>query len=159
MEKVHILEETNWKIRMSNKNVLASVKFGKNNELTGYYSFVYKVYICWIKTASLLPTCVIYKCKRLWVSNTLQIIEEEQKGKGRITAMKNLGVSVIFILALLFTVGNEVKAQDQGKVCAVPFGLPNCKDATCNSSCQRKFPPNGNGMCQGGVTCLCFHPC
>ncbi|EOY10322.1 Defensin-like protein - like 7 [Theobroma cacao] len=73
--------------------------------------------------------------------------------------MKNLGVSTIFILALLFTVGNEVKAQDQGKVCVVPFGLPNCKDATCNSSCQRKFPPKGNGMCQGGATCLCFHPC
>ncbi|WRX25100.1 hypothetical protein QQP08_017587, partial [Theobroma cacao] len=62
---------------------------------------------------------------------------KEEDKKRRLTATKNLGVSAIFILALFFTIGDEVKPQDQGKVCVVPFGLTNCKDATCNSSCQR----------------------
>ncbi|MBA0677094.1 hypothetical protein Goari_018516 [Gossypium aridum] len=51
-------------------------------------------------------------------------------------------------------------AQDgEGKLCAIPFNLPNCTDWVCKTACASKFPPNGYGMCQGGSTCLCFHPC
>ncbi|TYI44025.1 hypothetical protein ES332_A01G208600v1 [Gossypium tomentosum] len=74
--------------------------------------------------------------------------------------MNKLQMSAILIVAILFAIGNEIMAQDgEGKLCAIPFDLPNCTDGVCKTACANKFPPNGYGMCQGGSTCLCFHPC
>ncbi|KAL4335538.1 hypothetical protein GQ457_07G008840 [Hibiscus cannabinus] len=75
--------------------------------------------------------------------------------------MENSYKLVIFIVVLLaFGTGNKIMAkQVSGIICVIPYLLPNCTDHLCKSECVRKFPPNGNGLCQGTSHCICNHPC
>lgn len=59
--------------------------------------------------------------------------------------------------------GNEVNAQESGKVCAKTENLPNCDDAGCVKLCVDKYgggsSESANGFCQPPNTCLCTFKC